>query len=185
MRNLSTAVVGMVVTTAMLVAGCSKGGTVAAPDDGGTPDTAAAQVPKVSNGPGNGFTLDDCGGFTDAEIIGAVGNPLLKRDVDSLLGCRWTTGPGTTDTSISLYWYRGSSTEKEASVARNFGHHVEAVTTKSYPGFEVSNIGLCELSAGSGPDFLHWSLQSGSAIADPCGTVETLMDMLLDRVGKE
>ncbi|MBA0045823.1 DUF3558 domain-containing protein [Mycobacterium sp. NPDC050853] len=172
---------------AVVLAGCSPRSSSGGDDDGGggSPDVQVTTVPEVSNGPGKGFKLGDCGGMADAEVTAAVGNPGLKRDVDSLLGCRWSTGPGNGDTSVSLYWYRGSSAEKEASVARNLGHTVESVTTKSYPGYRVSNTGLCELSAGSGPDFLHWSLQSGAVKNDPCKAVETLMDTLLSRVGKQ
>ncbi|OHT88717.1 DUF3558 domain-containing protein [Mycobacteroides saopaulense] len=179
--------VSALIVAAVMLAGCSpRSSTGGDGGDGGSPDVQVTTVPEVNNGPGKGFKLGDCGGMTDGEVAAAVGNPGLKRDVDSLLGCRWSTGPGTEDTSISLYWYRGSSAEKEASVARNLGHTVESVTTKSYPGYRVSNVGLCELSAGSGPDFLHWSLQSGAAVKnDPCKAVETLMDSLLGKVGKQ
>ncbi|MUM20857.1 DUF3558 domain-containing protein [Mycobacterium sp. CBMA271] len=174
------------IVAAVVLAGCSPRSSSSDGDDsGGSPDAQVATVPEVNNGPGKGFKLGDCGGMTDAEVTAAVGNPGLKRDVDSLLGCRWSTGPGNGDTSVSLYWYRGSAAQKEASVAKNLGHTVESVTTKSYPGYRVSNVGLCELSAGSGPDFLHWSLQSGSAKNEPCKAVETLMDSLLDKVGKQ
>ncbi|AMU57098.1 DUF3558 domain-containing protein [Mycobacteroides abscessus] len=175
--------VSALVIAAAVLAGCSP--RPSSDGDGGSPDAQVTTVPEVNNGPGKGFKLGDCGGMTDAEVNAAVGVPGLKRDVDSLLGCRWSTGPGTGDTSISLYWYRGSSAQKEASVARNLGHTVEAVTTKSYPGYRVSNVGLCELSAGSGPDFLHWSLQSSAVKNDPCRAVETLMDSLLGKVGKQ
>lgn len=178
--------VSALVVVAVLLAGCSPRSSSGGDDDsGGSPDVQVTTVPEVNNGPGKGFKLGDCGGMTDAEVTAAVGNPALKRDVDSLLGCRWSTGPGSTDTSLSLYWYRGSSAQKEASVARNLGHTVVTVTTKSYPGYRVSNVGLCELSAGSGPDFLHWSLQSGAVKNDPCKAVETLMDSLLGKVGKQ
>ncbi|OAT70545.1 hypothetical protein AWB85_04245 [Mycobacteroides immunogenum] len=178
--------VSALVIAAAMLAGCSpKPPAGGDSDSGGSPDVQVSTVPEVNNGPGKGFKLGDCGGMSDAEVVAAVGVPGLKRDVDSLLGCRWSTGPGTQDTSISLYWYRGSSAQKEASVARNLGHTVESVTTKSYPGYRVSNVGLCELSAGSGPDFLHWSLQSPVAKNDPCKAVDTLMDSLLGKVGKE
>lgn len=178
--------VTVLVAAAVVLAGCSPRSSSGDEDDGGgSPDVQVTTVPEVNNGPGKGFKVGDCGGMTDAEITAAVGNPMLKRDVDSMLGCRWSTGPGNGDTSVSLYWYRGSSAEKEASVARTLGHTVDAVTTKSYPGYRVSNTGLCELSAGSGPDFLHWSLQSPAVTSDPCKAVETLMDTLLSRVGKQ
>ncbi|WP_457061462.1 DUF3558 family protein [Mycobacteroides abscessus] len=177
--------VSALVIAAAVLAGCSPRPSSDGDGDSGSPDAQVTTVPEVNNGPGKGFKLGDCGGMTDAEVNAAVGVPGLKRDVDSLLGCRWSTGPGTGDTSISLYWYRGSSAQKEASVARDLGHTVEAVTTKSYPGYRVSNVGLCELSAGSGPDFLHWSLQSTAVKSDPCKAVETLMDSLLGKVGKQ
>lgn len=162
--------------------GCS-GGSASTADD--SPSTPA----KIDNGPGNSFVLAECGGITDAEITGALGVPDIKRLIDNSLGCFWSNSMDYKRTSIALYWYRGSWAQKEADFADSATEAVRPVDIAGFPGFEARSgtserVDSCALAAGTGTDFVYWTLTNGQGtVADPCKVVNDLMRRLLDRVG--
>ncbi|MGL4306074.1 MAG: DUF3558 domain-containing protein [Mycobacteriaceae bacterium] len=146
---------------------------------------AAPVAAQIDNGPGDGFSLTECGSVGNAEVIDKVGRSNMIRSVKNILGCRWETGLEFGDRStLSFFWYRGSSMEKEANVALLFGHDVKSISIAGHPGYLArGSVGLCEVSVGSGSDFFHWSLYYGDAVAhpDPCEVARGLAELSVSR----
>jgi len=166
--------VAVLVTVALLVAGCGRGGSSEEP---GAAESGAA---------GAGPFFGECGSITDEEVAEAVGVPSFAGVVRNSVGCEWQTSPDHDRNAphFSFSWYRGSPIGRERAGSEMIGRPAADIEIGGHPGFESSlSSRLCELGVQFGDDFVHWSISYGKTdpTADPCVAARHLAELTVAR----
>ncbi|NMD59478.1 UNVERIFIED_ORG: uncharacterized protein DUF3558 [Nocardia globerula] len=171
----------LVVAAAVLVSATGCGA------DDGTAEQSTGSAPTAQAATDPGPMFAECGSVTDEEVVAAFG--LAFTDVTrNGVGCEWTVA-GSLGPSVAFSWYRGSPIGRERAGSDLLGRPAADITIEGHSGFIASREGvLCELGISFGGDFVHWSVNYGSANsglvappADPCVVGKSLMELTVSR----
>ncbi|AUH69946.1 DUF3558 family protein [Gordonia sp. PS3] len=158
---------------ALLLAGCSGGGSDSAD---------VSETPKAGTGP----QFARCGGLTTDDVVRMSGMAGLRLAIDNPSTCEWRAD-AQRNGSVSFNWYRGSPIGRERGTEQLSRDTTQDYEIDGNPGFLAHTAGICEIGVAWDADFIEISLASpispgaGPTIAEDqlCGAAKSITEKVV------